>query len=227
MENAKVVTLDMPLSRKTSGTGRADGFGLTKLQPRTLRTVKATVFALALLPLARLVVLGFMDNLGANPVEFVIRSNGTWALTFLMITLSITPLRKITGMNWLLALRRMLGLYAFFYAVLHFFSYVWLDQWFDWTSIVKDVVKHRYVLVGFAGFLCLIPLAATSTNAMMRRLGRNWQKLHRLVYVIGMLGVVHYWWLVKKDLTQPLIYGAVLTLLLAYRLIKASYPDAR
>lgn len=191
----------------------------TRLPPDRLITVKRTIFVLALLPLLRLVILGFNEDLGANPVEFVIRANGTWTLTFLLITLGITPLRKITGMNWLLSLRRMLGLYAFFYAVLHFLSYVWLDQWFDWGAIVKDVAQHRYVLVGFAAFLCLIPLAATSTNAMMRRLGRNWQTLHRLAYLIGVLGVTHYWWLVKKDLTQPLIYGAVLILLLGYRLL--------
>jgi len=189
-----------------------------RLQPGTLGIIKAVVFVLALLPLLRLVVLGVMDNLGSNPVEFVIRSNGTWTLTFLLITLSITPLRQWTGMNWLLALRRMLGLYTFFYAVLHFLSYVWLDQWFDWNAIVKDVAKHRYVLVGFTAFLCLIPLAVTSTNAMMRRLGKRWQALHRLVYFIAMLGVVHYWWLGKKDLTLPLIYGVVLLLLLGYRL---------
>jgi len=189
-----------------------------RLQPGTLGIIKAVVFVLALLPLARLTVLGVMDNLGSNPVEFVIRSNGTWTLTFLLITLSVTPLRQWTGMNWLLALRRMLGLYTFFYAVLHFLSYVWLDQWFDWNAIVKDVAKHRYVLVGFTAFLCLIPLAVTSTNAMMRRLGKRWQALHRLVYFIAMLGVVHYWWLVKKDLTLPLIYGVVLLLLLGYRL---------
>jgi methionine sulfoxide reductase heme-binding subunit len=189
-----------------------------KLDSGALRTVKATVFVLVLLPLVRLFVLGVMDGLGANPVEFVIRSNGTWTLTFLLITLSITPLRRLTGMNWLLALRRMLGLFTFFYVVLHFLSYVWLDQWFDWNAIVKDVAKHRYVLMGFAAFLLLIPLAATSTNGMMRRLGRNWQKLHRLVYPIAVLGVVHYWWLVKKDITLPLIYGAVLALLLGLRI---------
>jgi len=207
------------LAMNAGFAGKANGSGWTRIQPRTIKIVKAVVFALGLIPLVRLVVLGVMDNLGANPVEFVIRSNGTWALTFLLITLGITPLRKISGMNWLLVLRRMLGLYAFFYAVLHFLSYVWLDQWFDWASIVKDVAKHRYVLVGFAGFLCLIPLAVTSTNAMMRRLGRNWQKLHKLVYLIGVLGVIHYWWLVKKDLTQPIIYGVILALLLAYRAI--------
>jgi methionine sulfoxide reductase heme-binding subunit len=190
-----------------------------RLGPARLLWVKRTAFVLALLPLLRLLWLGFNDGLGANPVEFVIRSNGTWTLTFLLLTLTVTPLRRLTGMNWLLALRRMLGLYAFFYAVLHFLSYVWLDQWFDWRSIAEDVAEHRYVLVGLAAFLCLIPLAVTSTNAMMRRLGRNWQVLHQLVYLIAVLGVVHYWWLVKKDLTQPVIYGAVLILLLGYRLL--------
>lgn len=217
MENAKVIPLRPFQAAATTG-GKGGIFSrIVKVQPRTLKIVKAVIFALALVPLLRLVYLTATDNLGANPVEFVIRSNGTWALTFLMITLAITPLRKLTGINWLLALRRMLGLYVFFYAVLHFLSYVWLDQWFDWASITKDVAKHRYVLVGFAGFLGLIPLAATSTNAMMRRLGRNWQKLHRLVYLIAIFGVVHYWWLVKKDITQPLIYAAVLLLLLGLR----------
>jgi sulfoxide reductase heme-binding subunit YedZ len=190
----------------------------TKVQPATLRSIKAVVFLLALLPLVRLIVLGVMDALGANPVEFVIRSNGTWTLTFLLITLSITPLRRWTGMNWLAALRRMLGLTTFFYVVLHFLSYVWLDQWFDWGAIVKDVTKHRYVLVGFSAFLLLISLAATSTNAMMRRLGKRWQTLHQLVYLIAVLGVAHYWWLVKKDVTMPLVYATVLALLLGIRM---------
>jgi len=220
MADAEITQRPMaPLARKVGEGGFAR---IARLQPATLRAVKAVLFVLALLPLARLITLGMLDDLGANPVEFVIRSNGTWTLTFLLITLAITPLKKITGMSWLLGLRRMLGLLAFFYAVLHFLSYVWLDQWFDWQAIVKDVAKHRYVLVGFTAFLCLIPLAATSTNAMMRRLGKRWQALHRLVYVIGVLGVVHYWWLVKKDITLPLVYGAVLTLLLGYRLFSRS-----
>lgn len=196
-----------------------------KLAPNVLRHLKTAVFLLALLPLIRLVALGVMDRLGTNPVEFVIRSNGTWTLTFLLITLSVTPLRNVTGMHWLLALRRMLGLFAFFYAVLHFLSYVWLDQWFEWGAIVKDVAKHRYVLVGFSAFLLLIPLAATSTGAMMRRLGKRWQTLHRMVYIIAILGVVHYWWLVKKDVTQPLIYAMALTVLLLARLGPARFRN--
>ncbi len=190
-----------------------------QLSRNAVSRVKAVLFAAALLPLARLVVLGFSDGLGANPIEFVIRSNGTWALTFLLVTLSITPLRKLTGANWLVQLRRMLGLYAFFYALLHMASYVWLDQWFDVAAISKDIVKHPFILAGFSAFVLLIPLAATSTNAMMKRLGRNWQKLHYLVYPIALLGVLHYFWLVKKDITQPVIYAVILAILLGMRLI--------
>lgn len=188
------------------------------LPPAAISRVKSTLFVIALLPLVRLIFLGFMDALGANPIEFVIRSNGTWALTFLLITLGVTPLRKLTGANWLIQMRRMFGLYAFFYATLHMLSYVWLDQWFDWAAIGKDIVKHPFILAGFSAFLMLIPLAITSTNAMMQKLKRNWQKLHYLVYPIAMLGVLHYWWLVKKDITQPAIYTAVLTVLLGVRI---------
>lgn len=165
-------------------------------------------------------VLGYLDRLGANPIEFITRSTGTWVLVFLLITLSITPLRRISGWQWLIKLRRMLGLFAFFYACLHFTTYIWLDQFFDIQEIIKDVVKRPFITIGFASFLLLIPLAATSTHAMVRRLGgKNWQRLHRLVYLIAIGGVIHYWWLVKKDLTQPIIYAAILSVLLAYRLI--------
>ena len=190
---------------------------LKQLSPSIISRVKAALFAVALLPLVRLLVLGIADDLGANPIEFVIRSNGTWALTFLLLTLSITPLRKLTGANWLVQLRRMLGLYAFFYAALHLTAYVWLDQWFDWQAIGKDIVKHPFILAGFSSFVLLIPLAATSTNAMMKRLKKNWQKLHTLVYPIALLAVLHYFWLVKKDITQPLIYAGVLMVLLGVR----------
>ncbi len=190
---------------------------LKQLSPSIISRVKAALFAVALLPLVRLLVLGIADDLGANPIEFVIRSNGTWALTFLLLTLSITPLRKLTGANWLVQLRRMLGLYAFFYAALHLTAYVWLDQWFDWQAIGKDIVKHPFILAGFSSFALLIPLATTSTNAMMKRLKKNWQKLHTLVYPIALLAVLHYFWLVKKDITQPLIYAGVLMVLLGVR----------
>jgi sulfoxide reductase heme-binding subunit YedZ len=180
---------------------------------------KLAVFPLCLAPLALLAVDAYRDDLGANPIEVITHSTGTWTLVFLLITLGITPLRRITGVNALIKLRRMLGLFAFFYACLHFATYFWLDQFFDWPAIVKDVIKRPFITVGFASFMLLLPLALTSTNAMMKRLGgRRWQWLHRLVYAIAIGGVVHYLWLVKKDLTQPLIYAAVLGLLLGYRI---------
>lgn len=175
---------------------------------------------LALVPLARLFVLGWLDALTANPVEFVQRSTGTWALVALCATLSITPLRRLLGWSWLVRLRRMLGLFAFFYACLHFMTWLWLDQWFDWSSIVKDIAKRPYITVGFAAFLLLVPLAATSTQAMMRRLGRRWQELHRLVYAIAVLGVLHFWWhkAGKNDFAEPLAYALVVGGLLALRI---------
>ena len=182
------------------------------------RNYKPLLFLICLIPLARLVYLGFTDGLGANPIEFVTRSTGTWTLTGLMITLAVTPLRRLTGHNALIRYRRMLGVFTFFYASLHFTTYIWLDQFFSIPGILKDIYKRPFITVGFAAFVLLIPLAVTSTNAMMRRLGKRWQQLHRLVYLIGGLGVLHYVWLVKKDLTQPIIYGTVLLILLTMRL---------
>ena len=185
---------------------------------KSLLWFKATLFALCLVPLARLVFFAFTDRLGANPIEFVLRSFGTWTLVMLMLTLSITPLRRLTGWNSLIRVRRMLGLFAFFYASLHFLTYAGVDQSFDLNAILRDVVKHPYITVGFACFLLLIPLAVTSTNAMQRRLGgKRWQQLHRLVYLIALGGVIHYLWLVKKDITQPALYGLVLAVLLGMR----------
>lgn len=186
--------------------------------PAFLRAPKFWLFLVCLVPLGRLVWLGTSGGLGANPIEFITRSTGTWTLVGLMLTLSVTPLRRLTGWSQLVRYRRMLGLFAFFYACLHFVTYVWLDQFFDPAAIARDIVKRPFVTVGFAAFVLLIPLAATSTHAMIRRLGRRWQQLHRLVYVIGMLGVTHYLWLVKKDITEPLIYGTVLAVLLLMRL---------
>ena len=179
---------------------------------------KIAFFILALLPLARLVWLGVTDDLGANPVEFVIRSLGTWSLVGLLVTLSVTPIRLITGIKWPVQLRRMMGLFAFFYVCLHLLAYAGLDQWFDWHAISKDIVKHPYILVGFSAFLLLIPLAATSNQAMIRKLRQRWQALHRLVYLIAILGVTHYWWLVKKDVREPLVYALVLLALLLIRI---------
>ncbi len=183
-----------------------------------LRNPKVWIFGICLLPLLRLIALGASGGLGANPIEFITRSTGTWTLVGLMLTLSVTPLRRLSGRAELIRYRRMLGLFTFFYASLHFVTYIWLDQFFDPAAIAKDIIKRPFITIGFAAFVLLIPLAATSTHAMMRRLGRHWQQLHRLVYLVAMLGVIHYLWLVKKDLTQPLIYGAVLVLLLAVRL---------
>jgi sulfoxide reductase heme-binding subunit YedZ len=183
-----------------------------------LRNPKFWVFGACLLPLVRLIVFAGSGGLGANPIEFITHSTGTWALVGLMVTLSVTPLRRLTGRPELVRYRRMLGLFAFFYACLHFVTYIWLDQFFDPAAITKDIIKRPFITLGFAAFVLLIPLAATSTRAMMHRLGRRWQQLHRLVYAVATLGVIHYLWLVKKDLTEPLIYGAVLTLLLTMRL---------
>jgi len=183
-----------------------------------LRNPKLWIFGLCLLPLLRLIVLGVGGGLGANPIEFITRSTGTWTLVGLLVTLSVTPLRRLTGHVDLVRYRRMLGLFTFFYASLHFVTYIWLDQFFDPAAIARDIVKRPFITVGFTAFVLLIPLALTSTQAMMRRLGRRWQLLHRLIYPIAVLGIIHYLWLVKKDLTDPLMYGGILVLLLAGRL---------
>ena len=181
--------------------------------------VKPALFVLALMPLALLIYRGLNNDLGANPVETINRFTGDWVLRFLLITLAVTPLRRLFGWSALLRYRRMLGLFAFFYVCLHFLSYAWLDQYFAIADIIKDVAKRPYITVGFACFLMLIPLAATSTNAMIRRLGaRRWQRLHRLVYLVGVGGIVHFLWLGKTDLREPLIYGAILAVLLGFRL---------
>ena len=181
--------------------------------------LKAALFIASLYPLLRLSWLTYSDQLGTNPIELITRSLGTWTLVFLLITLTITPLRKLSGWTWLIKLRRLAGLFAFFYATLHFITYIWLDQFFDLSAMYKDVIKRPFITIGFAAFVMLIPLALTSTNAMMKKMGgKNWQLLHRLVYAIALFGVLHYWWLVKKDLTQPIIYSSVLAILLGYRL---------
>jgi sulfoxide reductase heme-binding subunit YedZ len=190
------------------------------LSDKTLVRLKMAVLLLALLPLANLIMKGVLADLGANPIEKITHSTGYWTLTFLLITLTVTPLRKLLGWSWLMRLRRLLGLLAFFYASLHFLTYLVLDSFFDWASITKDIVKRPYITVGFLAFVLLIPLAITSSNKMMGKLGgKRWRLLHRLIYPIAIAGVLHYCWLVKKDLTKPLIFAALLTLLLAIRLI--------
>ena len=189
-----------------------------RLSERTITRIKALIFLLALWPLAKLMILGFQDDLGANPIEKILRNTGFWTLTFLTITMAITPLRQLTQRVWLGRFRRMLGLFAFFYGVLHFSTYLVLDQFFDWANILKDISKRPYITVGFSALVLMTPLAVTSTDAMLKRLGgKRWRRLHRLVYLITAAGVIHFWWLVKKDVSEPLIFAALLALSLTVR----------
>jgi len=188
---------------------------------KSIRILKVLLFLLCLAPLAKLAleIFGVAGmSLGANPIEELIHRFGIWGLNFLLITLAVTPLRRLTGKSWLLRFRRMLGLFAFFYLLMHFLTYAGLDQRFDLPVIFEDIAERPFITVGFTAFLLLIPLAATSTNAMMKRLGRRWQKLHRLVYVSAILGVVHFYWQVKLDTLEALVYAAILAVLLGYRL---------
>jgi sulfoxide reductase heme-binding subunit YedZ len=198
--------------RKTNAGAAANGW---------IVPAKITVFVAALYPLARIVLFGFTGGLGANPIEFITRSTGLWTLVFICITLAVTPVRKLTGWNALLRFRRMLGLYAFFYGALHFTTYFWFDKWFDLAEIVKDIGKRPFITVGFAAFMLLIPLAVTSPKAMVRKLGRRWQTLHRAIYLIAALAILHFWWMKagKHDLILPKIYGAIVIALLGWRLV--------
>ena len=189
---------------------------------------KITLFLACLAPLAWLAWNAFTSNLGANPIEVITHTTGTWTLVFLLVTLTITPLRKLSGLLELIRFRRMLGLFAFFYAVLHFLTYIWLDKFFDLHDMLKDIAKRPFITVGFAAFVLLIPLAVTSTQGMIRRLGgKHWQWLHRLIYVSAAAGVVHYLWLVKKDIRVPVIYGCILGVLLLYRVISWSVSSRK
>jgi sulfoxide reductase heme-binding subunit YedZ len=193
------------------------------LAPLTFARLRVLLFALALLPLARLVYRGLIGELGANPVEFVTRSLGTWTLVMLCVALTVSPLRWLTGWAWLARLRRMFGLLCFFYASRHVTAYMGLDQWFAIDAILKDIFKRPYITIGFAAYLLLIPLAATSTNAMVRRLGgRSWQRLHRAVYAIAPLVVLHFWWqrAAKNNLGEPLVYAVVIAFLLGLRALR-------
>jgi sulfoxide reductase heme-binding subunit YedZ len=189
--------------------------------PRRIVIAKIVVFIAALYPLARLVLFGLTNQLGANPIEFITRSTGLWTLIFLCITLAVTPLRRLTGRAELIRLRRMLGLFAFFYALLHFTTYFWFDQWFDLHAIIKDVIKRPFITVGFGAFVLLIPLAATSFQAAVRKLGRRWQTLHRAIYAIAVLAILHFWWMKagKHDLELPRIYATIVTVLLGFRVV--------
>lgn len=205
--------------------------------PATIAWIRRIACIAALIPLARLGIDAITGALGANPIEAITRATGEWTLILLLVALAVTPARRLTGLNWLLRLRRMLGLTAFLYACLHLVTYLWLDQFFDLAAIVKDIVKRPFITAGFIAFLLLLPLAITSTDAMVRRLGgRRWIVLHRLVYPASAAGVVHYWWLVKADISEPLFYAVILGVLLAARVawwaaarsdrVQTAYPRA-
>lgn len=194
---------------------------LASLDARQFKLLKGVLFVAACMPFLRLVIFTITDQLGANPVEFITRNTGDWTLYFLCITLAVTPLRRLTGWNWLVRLRRMLGLFAFFYVSLHFLTFLWFDHFFDVEAMLKDVIKRPFITVGFGAFVLLIPLAATSTNAMIKRLGgKRWQLLHRLIYLIAPLGILHYWWMKagKNDFSQPILFGLIVAGLLLLRL---------
>lgn len=193
---------------------------MKRLPEKFARVLKVFAFVVCLGPAFVLVWKGFHNHLGANPIDVITRSTGKWTLTFLLITLSVTPLRRITGLAWLIRFRRMLGLYAFFYGSLHLMTYVWLDKFFDVHDMLHDIAKRRFITAGLTAWTLMLPLALTSTAGWIRRLGgKRWQKLHRLIYLSAAAGVVHFIWLVKADLRRPLTYGFVLAILLAFRLI--------
>jgi len=190
-----------------------------------LSYLKIAAFGACLIPFGQLLYNAYQGDLGANPIETITRFTGSWSLIILLVTLGVTPLRRLTGWNDLIKLRRMLGLFAFFYVLLHFSTFLVLDHFFDFDRIAKDILKRPYVTVGFTGFVLMIPLAITSTAKMIRRLGKRWQQLHRLVYLVGIAGVIHFYWLVKSDIRRPAQYGAVLAVLLGYRLVKQLLPS--
>jgi sulfoxide reductase heme-binding subunit YedZ len=192
----------------------------TSPSPKQLAAIKSLLFVLALLPFARIVWL-IVQQVPVEPVEFVTHGTGDWALYLLCATLAITPLRRLTGWNWLIRLRRMLGLYVFFYALMHFLTFLWADHQFDFGAMWKDVLKRPFITVGFIAFVLLLPLAATSTNAMIKRLGRRWAQLHRLIYLIAPLAILHYWWMKagKHNFEQPIVWGTVLAVLLGLRVV--------
>lgn len=187
------------------------------LTPESGKKIKPVLFILLLIPLALLVYRFFNGGLGANPIETINRYTGDWALRILLLTLAFSPIIRITRWNNIIQYRRMVGLFAFFYVCLHLTSYTVLDQYFDFAAIIDDVFKRPFITAGFASFILLIPLAITSTNKMVERLQYRWIQLHRLVYLIAMLAVLHFWWMVKIDTTEPMIYAIILAVLLGFR----------
>jgi sulfoxide reductase heme-binding subunit YedZ len=211
-----------PLAGGATPAARTAG-GRAKWTAKAIARFKPLLFLLGLLPFLRWIWLGFNDGLSANPVEFITRSSGTWTLVCLLVTLGITPLRRLIAQPALVRVRRMCGLFAFFYGFMHFMAWVWWDRDFDPASMLKDVYERPFITVGFAAFVLMSALALTSTQGWMRRLGKRWQYLHRAIYAIGMLAVLHYWWhkAGKNDFTQPAIYIAILAVLLGWRVVYA------
>jgi methionine sulfoxide reductase heme-binding subunit len=198
------------------------------VREKLVRSLKLLAFLLCLGPLAVLVWKGFHELLGANPVDVITRTTGRWTLIFLLITLSVSPLRKLTRLPWLIRFRRMLGLFAFFYGSLHLMTYVWLDKFFDVPAMLHDIAERRFITAGMTAWALMVPLALTSTAWSIRRLGgKRWQRLHRLIYFSAAAGVIHFIWLVKADLRRPLTYGAVLVLLLAFRIGQRALNSAK
>lgn len=181
------------------------------------RYLKPVVFFSCLLPFLLLIWQAYNDSLGANPIDEIADRTGEWILRFLLLTLLMTPLKRLLGWTWPIRIRRMLGLYAFFYACLHLFTYLWLDQFFEWKEIWLDIVERPFITAGMAAFILMVPLAITSNKLMIKRLGKNWKRLHRLAYVIPVLGTLHFWWLVKADVREPLVYVALFTILFLQR----------
>lgn len=184
--------------------------------------LKSIVFLLALLPLLLLIRGFFTNDLTANPVEYLLRQTGYWGLVLLLLALAVTPARRLFRWKKIVSLRRMLGLFSFAYIGLHFLIYLFLDRELYWDEIIPDIVKRPYITIGFSAFLAMIPLAVTSTKGWMKRLGKGWQKLHRLTYVVAVAGVVHFWWQVKADIRQPALFAVILLILFALRLKRKS-----
>jgi len=192
-----------------------------RFAPRQLLWAKWMLFGLSLLPLLRLIAMGVQDRLTANPIEFITRATGDWTLYFLCLTLTVTPLRRFAGINELIRFRRMLGLFTFFYASLHFMTFIWFDHFFDLAEMMRDILKRPFIAMGFLAFVLMVPLALTSNDLMLKKLGRRWSLLHRLIYPIAILALLHFWWMRagKNNFSEPLVMGMVVAVLLALRLI--------
>ena len=195
-------------------------------EPYFTRLFKPALFVLLLLPALYYAYAIWQDTLGANPLEAIIRGLGDWGLRLLLLTLLVSPLRRIINWPQLLRTRRMLGLYAYFYVILHLFGYLWFDQFFDWEEIWYDIVERPFITIGMVAVVLLTPLAVTSTKGMIRRLGKNWKRLHSLVYPISILAIIHFWMMVKIDIREPVVYSVILTLLLSERLYRKFKPKS-